>query len=473
MKLRVRLTELFLINLRTRMPFRYGITTVRALPHVVLRAGVEVDGKLVHGFAADNLPPKWFTKNPQTPFSHDVREMIEVIQAACGFASQVPESPSIYHLWRTTWDAQSTWAQSKYPPLLWNFGVSLIERAIIDAFCRATGLQFHHALRNNALGLQLADLHEELRGLEPNQLLPPEPLQHIIVRHTVGLSDPLTVDEIDPDTIDDGLPRALTECIRAYGLSYFKIKISGNIEADVERLTRIASVLDEHSPDYRFTLDGNENYQSIDQFRAFWANISGSRMLNHLLFVEQPLHRDVALSNDVASWIDRPPMIIDESDSSPADVREALRLGYVGTSYKSCKGVIKGIASAGLIAQRNRQNPARQLITSAEDLTTVGISMLQDLAVVAALGIPHAERNGHHYIRGASGWPPAIRNALQAHHPDLYGNQSIGEASLTILNGRISTDSVNHAPFGVGFSPDLSELTDLAQWDPRSLEDSR
>src|SRR5205085_5115748 len=44
------------------------------------------------------------------------------------------------------------------------FGVSLVERAIIDAWCRARGTTFAHAVRDASLGVRLAAIHSELAG---------------------------------------------------------------------------------------------------------------------------------------------------------------------------------------------------------------------------------------------------------------------------------------------------------------------
>jgi hypothetical protein len=44
------------------MPFRYGIVTLSALPHLFLKVEAEIDGRRQVGIAADHLPPKWFTK---------------------------------------------------------------------------------------------------------------------------------------------------------------------------------------------------------------------------------------------------------------------------------------------------------------------------------------------------------------------------------------------------------------------------
>ena len=45
-------------NLRTRLPFRYGVVTLTQFPLLHLAVDVETaDGRRARGFAADNLPP--------------------------------------------------------------------------------------------------------------------------------------------------------------------------------------------------------------------------------------------------------------------------------------------------------------------------------------------------------------------------------------------------------------------------------
>ncbi|HYR57732.1 MAG TPA: hypothetical protein VEO95_03840, partial [Chthoniobacteraceae bacterium] len=301
MKLRVLSTAFNVRELRLRMPFRYGIATMTQVPHLLLRAVAEIDGRACIGHAADNLPPKWFTKNPDTSFEDEIAEMREVIRCACAHAVAAGFEENVFALWQAILAMQQrTAAERGWPPLLAGFGVSLIERAIIDAFCRARGTTFADALRCNEFGIRLADLHGELPG-EPHEYLPGPPLGEVIARHTVGLTDPLTAAEILPeDRADDGLPQALDECIRAYGLTHFKIKLSGDLDLDRERLHRLASLLDRASPGCRFTLDGNENFRAVAPFRELWDQFLADPIiapfLRGLIFVEQPLHRDVALA---------------------------------------------------------------------------------------------------------------------------------------------------------------------------------
>jgi hypothetical protein len=462
------------------MPFRYGIATMTQVPHLVMRLTVEIDGRAHVGFAADNLPPKWFTKNPETSYRADLADMIAVIRHACDAALSLPAAPTVFALWRELYDAQKTWAaHCGHPPLLGGFGVSLVERAVIDAFCRASGKSFADAVRTNSLGIDPSAIHPELARNTPADFLPPQPLDFTIVRHTVGLADPLRESEIEEaERVMDGLPQSLEACIRAHGLTHFKIKLCGEIGRDCARLREIAGVLAQHAPHAAFTLDGNENYNAVTPFRALWdeflADPAIARLLAGLIFVEQPFHRDVALTGETAAglraWRSRPPIIIDESDSDLHALPLALASGYAGTSHKNCKGVIKGIVNACLLAHRRQIAPDAALHLSAEDLTNIGpIALLQDLAVIATLGITHAERNGHHYFAGMRQFSGSIRHELLRAHGDVYESHPDGFPIVAIREGRIRTRSVTAAPFGVDFEPDVAEFTPLAEWRADSL----
>jgi hypothetical protein len=426
--------------LRLRMPFRYGIATATEIPHLLWRGDFEIDGERQIGRAADHLPPKWFTKDPTTSFENDIADLRRAIDAARSYAQAAGAATSVFDLWKRVYDSPQPFSSV---PLIHSFACSFIERAAIDAFCRGTGQTFADALRRNTLGIAPSPTG-----------IPDQPLRSLIVRHTIGLSDPFTDADVLPgERLDDGLPQSLEACVAQYGLTHFKIKLCGCVARDVARLRGINRVA---PAAVAFTLDGNENFADVEQFREFWRefrrDLSLSTLREKILFVEQPLRRDVALSEETSralqAWTDRPPMIIDESDDRLDSSARALRGGYVGTSYKSCKGVFKGIANTSLMR-------AGDSVISAEDLTTIGpLSLLADLAVVAALGIPHVERNGHHYFRGLSMWPREVQQRVLAAHGDLYENVGGGGgfATLRIRGGRVDVGSVLDAPFGVASS---------------------
>ena len=78
------------------------------------------------------------------------------------------------------------------------------------------------------------------------------------------------------------------------------------------------------------------------------------------------------------------------------------------------------------------------------------MALLNDLAVMAALGVGHVERNGHHYFSGLSMYPQKLQDAVCAAHPDLYGPSEQGFATLRITGGALVTASLVAAPFGCG-----------------------
>lgn len=478
MPIEVRSADAFVTTLSTRQPFGFGETTIDRLPHVFVSVEAEVDGEQTTGVAADHAIPKWFVKDPEKSPREDIADIASVIERTCATAADLPPAPTPFDAWRRLYDRMQAWAaDAGHPPLLATFGTSFVERGLIEAHCRARDTTVADAFREGDLGLDLGTLHPELAELAPVGLLPDTPRRAVAVRHTVGLSDPLTDDEIETP-IDDGLPESLAGYVREDGLRHFKCKVSGDAGPDRTRLTRIATVLDDHCDTYAVSLDANEQYRDVGAFRELWTALTDDPALRsfreNLLWVEQPFARDVALTEATGAalrdWHDRPPLIIDESDGRIESCRVALDRGYAGTSYKNCKGVFAGVANACLLEHRRRTTDDGPHVLSAEDLTTIGpVSLQQDLAIVATLGIEHGERNGHHYFRGLSAFPADVQSAVHDAHGDLYRRHEAGFPTLAIEGGRLALDSVVDAPFGVGLAVDPSRFTPLSDWDPDDL----
>jgi hypothetical protein len=469
----VREVRFNVLPMKTRFPFKYGIAAMTALPHLFVQVLGECDGKPLAGLASEGLPPKWFTKNPATTFEEDLPQMLETTRNAGGML-EGGLSGTFFEIWEVLYQRQEIWAKGEdVPPLLANLGVSLMERAVLDGLCRTLEITVGEAVRSNVLGINLGAIHEELAGQEPGDLLPGSSLTQIRARHTVGLGDPLT-DGDDEDAPKDGLPYTLEECIEAYGLDYFKVKLCGDLEKDVPRLQQLHEVFSRcASADYKMTLDGNEQFADIAAFAEHWkvyqADEAIRDLLGHLLMVEQPLHRDRALGDEVrvalAAWPEAPLMIIDESEADLSSLSRALGLGYSGTSHKNCKGIVKGIVNACLLEHRRRENPGKDYLLSGEDLANVGpVALLQDLSVMALLGIEHVERNGHHYFKGLSMYAEDVQEMVFEEHGDLYRKHEGGFPTLDIRGGNLKLGSVVNAPFGVSPLLDVSGLLTLEAW---------
>ena len=472
-KIDLREIEFRVLPMRTRFPFKYGIASLTALPHLVLKVETEIDGILTRGIASEGLPPKWFTKNPDTTFGEDLPAMLGVIGHAAELTLARPPA-TFFNLWRELHEEQASWATAEgHPSLLANLGVSLMERALLDALCRRLGSGLHTVLRGNHLGLRLGEMRPELSGAEPSAFLPERPLSSVRARHTIGLGDPLTPAEVNDDNrAADSLPLDLETCIRTYGLTHFKIKVCGNLDLDLPRLEALAELL---GPGALFTLDGNEQYAGIGAFREHWevwrekAKIR-ALLDSGLLLVEQPAHRDESfspsVSMDLADWPDHPAFIIDEADAGIDDFPRALALGYDGVSHKNCKGIVKGLANAATIALEEEKK-GRIVHLSGEDLANVGpFALFQDLAMMASLGIGHVERNGHHYFKGLSAWPKPVKASMLEDHGDLYGLHPEGYPTLLLQDGVLDLSSLNAAPFGPVRLLDLSSLKTVDPRDP-------
>lgn len=435
--------------LETRLPFRYGMVSMERAPHVLVEVRVAAGGRQWQGMAAETLVPKWFVKQPGTSHEEDVRDMGVVLRHAAGLA--VGGWADYGAWWRRLYDGQRGMVSAPaFPALLVQMGTALLERAVLHALGRSCGLGLGAMVCDGLLGLEPGTVRSGGPGGAWERYLPSAAPRKITLRHTVGLSDPLLASDV-AHPVDDGLPQTLQENVAAFGLTHFKIKLSGQREEDAARLRKLASVLPDGA---RFTLDANENYPDFRVFREHWDGwradaVLGPWLERGLLFVEQPLARerslDAAAGEALAAWDRHPPVIIDEADASLDDLPRALRLGYAGSSHKNCKGIAKGLANLVLLR-------AGGGILSGEDLSNIPpVALLQDLAVMAAFGIPHVERNGHQYFRGTSRFPRGVAEHLVERYPRLFRDGGPSGAVLRIAGGQLELSDLAGKPMGLSW----------------------
>ena len=465
---RVRLEEVqcFEREVALRLPFRFGVTTVTHGSQAVLQARVSLeDGREGRGVAAESLASKWFEKSPDFTDSQNLDQLRQSIEIAVSlYRERGLDSP--FGLFASTYSAQlARGAELGLNPLVASYGPALLDRAILDATGRALGLSFADMVRTGAAGLSVTALTPDLEGYALSAFLAGlEPAPTIAVRHTIGMVDPLTAADQPAGTrVGDGLPETLEEVVRHYRGRFYKLKVGGDVGADLDRLSRIADVLDREAGDYRATLDGNEQYDDVEGVAELWARMREeprlSRLVDAVLFIEQPIRRSVALSRPVDRLAREKPLIIDESDGELSAFPRAIELGYSGVSSKTCKGVYKSILNGARVAKRNAEGSDRRLFMSAEDLTTwPGVSVQQDLALVSLIGLTHVERNAHHFIDGMSFAPEGEQQAFAAAHPDLYATSRGHPVRLRITDGLLSLGSLNGPGFAVGAEMDFSAM---------------
>ena len=462
----VREVELYERPVVLRLPFRFGVVTLTECPQAFARARIEfADGRSEWGAAAEMMAPKWFDKNLALSNEDNFDQLREVLRLACGaYLGDATPATAFGHFARHH-DAHLAAANARgFNPLLASYGPALVDRAALDALCRAQGVSFYQAMTANLPGIGAA--RPEFNGLEIERFLAAlEPAATIAARHTVGLLDAITSADL-AQRVNDGLPETLEEVIRACGHRHFKLKVGGQVDADLARLEAIASVLDRAAEPYAVSLDGNEQYEDAHGVAQLVNGIRSrpalARLWDSILFIEQPIARKLALDEDLREADLGKPVIIDESDGELDTFVAARERGYAGVSSKTCKGLYKSVLNAARCAAWNAEVGETRYFMSAEDLTTqAGLSVQQDLALVNLLGIVHVERNGHHYVNGMAAQPQAEQDAFLVAHPDVY-ERSHGAVRLKIREGRIEVGSLACPGYASAAMPDFSAMTILS-----------
>ncbi len=431
-----------------RIPFRFGAATVTACPQAFVRVVLDIGGRRVEGASAELMVPKWFDKSPALTHEDNFNQLRRAVAAAREACLATPSAASAYALSASAGaQAIARSVAEGLPRLAAQFGPALIDKAIADAVLRACGLDWVSGVQAGVLGDPWS---ASIRLARPAS---------VWLRHTVGLADRLEADDAGTP-VGDGLPDTLEDAIARYGLRYFKLKLSGQPEADVQRLTRIERLL-ARVPDYRVTLDGNETYTSVAQVEALFETLARqpatARLVQRTLLLEQPLPRHLALAQSLARAHIPVPVILDESDDDEAVLVQGLAQGYRGISSKACKGIYRSLAHAARLSGRPDH------LLSGEDLTCqAGLAVQQDTLLAASLGVTHIERNGHHYVRGFGTAPlEETRDFLQA-HDGLYQQDAHG-VRLRIQGGRLDLTSLHRPGFAHAATPHWDALEPLPE----------
>jgi hypothetical protein len=461
--------DLFERPVTLRLPFRVGAATESAAQQAFARVTIRAtDGRVADGMAAELMIPKWFDKSPERSNTANIDDLrASVASATAAYRSNSAPRTAFGHAAFHYRALLERGAPLDINPLTMSYGAALADRAILDALCRLKGVSIGTALWLNLPGIA-ADLTPDLAHFDLDTFLSALPaLSSIDARHTVGLVDPLTDADIDRVSEPaDGLPVSLASVISRYGNRWFKIKLCGDVAADIERLARIATIVDPIGR-YGITLDGNEQFPDVETLSTFVTALCGEpqleRLVGSIAYVEQPLPRSIALETDIRDLPGNLPFIIDESDATIDAFPQARALGYAGVSSKSCKGLYKSLLNAARCARWNAMNDGPRAFMTAEDLTAQpGLALQQDLALAALLGLAHVERNGHHYAAGFAGQHAGIREqqAFLAAHPDLYETDG-DRVVVSISDGRIALSSLAVAGFASATWPDVESLTPM------------
>jgi hypothetical protein len=457
-RLRIRSIDWFERPVEFRMPFRFGAVTVTAAPQLFLFAEIETeDGRGSLGATAELMVPKWFNKDPALTPDQTVDQLRRALAIARdAYLERQAFDTAFGHHAACHGAVLAACAREGIPALAAAFGPAEIDKAVLDALLRAYGRSVFEGLKENIAGLDARLTPDIDDGAIASYLRTRNPQPRIMVRHTVGMTDPV-----------GQLPAIHAQT----GGRYFKLKLSGDVDADIDRLGQIADTLDAERIDYRATLDANEQYGSHDALGALGDRLLSrpqfGNFLQRLLYIEQPLPRDLTFGTPLGEFGKGFAVIVDEGESDYDSFPKAVALGYRGVSSKACKGIYKSLVNGARAALSSGADGTRTFLAG-EDLTCqAGLAVQQDLALLAFHGIAHSERNGHHFVGGFPATPSDEIAAFRAAHPDLYEHRD-GQAKLAISGGALALSSLGQQPgFASGVDPGLirasaADLQDLA-----------
>ena len=429
------------------------------------------NGKQVVGMSGDRPAFGWLDKRPKYSPDEKLRRLFDLVNAA---RETYLEHALVKSAFETAIECGTivhrTGGESGHEGLSSSYAASLFERALIDAVCRLHNASIFEAVQNGLLGLRPERVLPALKQIRRTDLFPRQPRTLFNIRHTVGGTDPITAADLPATArVNDGEPETLEEYVRRDGLRYFKVKISGNPDADLERLGKIWSVLvDVEQP--LISLDANEAFSDIDAFARFIETFERKQLglFQHTAFIEQPLTRqithDVSTAETIREISQKKPLVLDEADGEPDSFPRAFDIGYDGVSHKNCKGFFKSLVNRYL-CHHFGLTTGRYAFQTGEDLGLMPLLPLhQDFAALGVLDIAHCERNGHHYGYGLSHLTAHEKEQTLTHHADLYTRRK-DELFLRVENGQVRTTSLTGPGFGIAFEPDWSDLAPLNDWE--------
>src|SRR5687767_7900528 len=232
-------------QVKLRLPFRFGVVTLTEAPQAFVRARIRLDnGEEGEGAAAELLAPKWFDKDPALSNEQNFEQLRASLRLARDAYLASGANTAFGHSIEIYGPQIALGATRGLNSLVACFGPALIDRALLDALCRLLGISFYQAMRKNLAGVTAPGWQADLAAFDMDGFLAHlEPRQAIAARHTVGLVDPIRTEDIR-EPVGDGLPESLDQVLERYGQRWFKLKVGGELAADVERLSAIASVLD-------------------------------------------------------------------------------------------------------------------------------------------------------------------------------------------------------------------------------------
>ncbi|GHB96268.1 hypothetical protein [Cerasicoccus arenae] len=371
----------------------------------------------------------------------------QAAEQAARYATEIRAS-SVFGFWLKLRDAMMSWrkANDKTEASI-AFGLALVERALVDAFCRGQQMSFTDCLRQNTLRIDLGKLCKPLAGKKPAELLQP-----IQPRLNIQL---LIAADTEFSVFTDAL---------AQGIRHFQFGLSGHPSVDIARLIAFSERLDRLEGVYSVSLEGNAAFATTTDLRVLWDDMSAASELKKFCrrigYIEQPFSVEESLGNAVvalfAEWPNRPPILIDEADNAPGACARSFEWGYAGAVFRADRGLIPSIVDACLLGARRDREPVGKWTVAAGPLTTGHpLALLPELAACAALGLTSVTAQPEIFQPNVVELPEAWKADILQAHSETFDS----EFRLLQNDGVLSLgDEISESPFGCHCEIDATAL---------------
>jgi L-alanine-DL-glutamate epimerase-like enolase superfamily enzyme len=439
---RVVATALYFLEIRNRIPLKFGSVTTTEV--TCARARVRVadrNGRTAEGWGETPLGVQW-----AWPSSLPYASRHERLKAFCvrlaeawaafpgtGHAIEVGYDFKEDRLPALTEEANATEASrgEVMPRLAALICCSPFDIALHDAYGHLVGQPVYDTytaeFMNRDLGAFLSPApasRVSFTGKYPRDFLVATPPARLSAWHLVGGLDLLDPSERTGQEPNDGYPVLLPDWIAQDGLRCLKIKLSGTEATwDYDRIIRVGRIaiaqgVDWLSADFNCTVTKPEYVTVLlDRLRD-----EAPRIYGMLLYVEQPFPYDLERHQiDVRAISARKPLFLDESAHDWRLIRLGRELGWSGVALKTCKTQTEALLS-GAWAR------AHGMTLMVQDLSNPMLAQIPHLLLAANVGtIMGVETNAMQFFPAASSPEATV-------HPGLY-RRSNGEVDLSTLRG--------------------------------------
>lgn len=357
------------------------------------------DGRAVEGVGAGILSVPWSWPSSGLDLDSRDRVMRELVRQLAVLAAG-PEVGDPFVLWRPLYEQLDTILEKtarsagieSIPRLAGLLALGPVDNALHDAWSRAAGLPLTSMYTATHLREDLSRYGELGRALHPSDTLRP-PRRALQVQHALGVGNPLTAAAAAPGVRD------LEDWIRAEGVHHLKLKLSGEVPADLERLRAVHSIAAPLRPDLRLSLDPNESY-ALPALAELLDTLAREdpALLATIDYLEQPVPReeepDPAELRRVSARI---PVLLDEGYSRFSQLSVLADQGWSGIVIKAAKGQSHAMITQALAS-------AAGLRIAIQDLTAVDLALEHSLGLAAVLPVswPGVEYNSRQFAPGAN-----------------------------------------------------------------------